>query len=71
MTIHLGKKRFLSRSLFAAAALFGFLTLTATPRAFAYDPYKCQRRIAKADYKLHEAIERHGWYSRQADHARH
>ncbi len=71
MTIHLGMKRFLSRPLFAAAALVVLLVFTATPRAFADDPYKCQRRIAKQEYKLHEAIERHGWYSRQANHERH
>jgi len=71
MSIHLGGKRFFTRSALAAAALIGLLTLTATPRAFAGDPYKCQRRIAKADYRLHEAIERYGWYSRQAEHARH
>ncbi len=28
-------------------------------------------RIAKADHKLHEAEEHHGWNSKQADHARH
>lgn len=73
MTIRLGEKRFLARSVLAAAALVGLLGFAATPRAFAHeDPYyKCQRRIAKADYKLHEAIERHGWYSRQAEHERH
>ncbi len=71
MTIHLGKKRFLSRSLFAAAALVSLLAFISTPRAFADDDYRCQRRIAKADHKLHEAIEHHGGYSRQADHARH
>jgi hypothetical protein len=73
MSIRLGEKKFLGRSVLAAAALLGLLGFAATPRAFAHeDPYyKCQRRIAKEDYKLHEAIERHGWYSRQAEHHRH
>ena len=71
MTIHLGMKRFLTRRLFPAAALVGLLAFVGTPRAFADDPYRCQRRIAKAEYKLHEATERHGWYSRQANHERH
>ena len=31
----------------------------------------CQRRVAKADHNLHEAIEHHGWRSPQADHWRH
>jgi hypothetical protein len=71
MTIHLGGKKFLTRSLLAAAAFAGFLSLTTAPSVFAYDYDGCQRRIAKADHKLHEAIEHHGVYSRQADHARH
>jgi hypothetical protein len=73
MTIPLGGKKFLRCSVLAAA-LVGLLGFAATPRAFAhdYDDYdRCQRRIYKADHKLHEAIERHGWYSRQAEHARH
>ncbi|PYT78749.1 MAG: hypothetical protein DMG40_18880 [Acidobacteria bacterium] len=74
MTTHTGEKKFLRRSLLAAAAMFGLLAFVATPRAVAhgYDDYnRCQRRVAKADHKLHEALEHHGWNSRQADHARH
>ena len=44
-------------------ALFG-----ATPSASADD---CQERIIKADHRLHEAIEHHGYESKQAEHARH
>ena len=44
-------------------ALFG-----ATPSATAED---CQERIIKADHRLHEAIEHHGYQSKQAEHARH
>ena len=53
-----------------AAALGGFLLLAGTPRAFA-DHDDCQRRIARADHRLHEATEHHGWNSRQAERARH
>lgn len=31
----------------------------------------CQKRINKADHNLHEAIERHGVRSEQAEHWRH
>ena len=31
----------------------------------------CQKRTAKADHKLHEAIEHHGWQSPEADRWRH
>ena len=67
-----GRKVF-GRVVLATAALGVMLAFGAAPRAFArhYDDDGCQRRIAKADHKLHEAIEHHGWYSRQADHARH
>ena len=71
MSIHLGGKKFFTRSALAAAALTGLLTLTATPPAVAHDDDGCQRRVIRADHKLHEAIEHHGAYSRQADHARH
>jgi len=54
-----------------SAALLGLLTLAGAPRASAHDYYDCQRRIRKADHRLHEAVEDHGWYSRQAEHARH
>jgi len=71
MRIHLGGKQFLTRSLLVATVFAGFLTLSAAPQASAYDYDGCQRRIAKADHRLHEAIEDHGFYSRQAEHARH
>jgi len=44
-------------------ALFG-----ATPSAKADD---CQERLIRADHKLHEAVEHHGYESRQAEHWRH
>ncbi len=71
MTLHTGERKFLGRTLLASAALLGMLAFAGAPRAAAENYDRCQRRIAKADHKLHEAIEHHGWYSRQADHARH
>src|SRR5215472_1705285 len=32
---------------------------------------ECQERIIHADHRVHEAVEHHGWDSRQAEHARH
>lgn len=51
-------------------ALAGFLLFTGAPQARA-DEHECQERLEKADHRLHEAIEHHGYRSRQADHARH
>jgi hypothetical protein len=52
----------------AAAALAGFLMFTAAPSLRADD---CQHRIARADHRLHEAVEHHGYASPQAERARH
>ena len=54
----------------AGAALAGFLLLTGAPRLRADGDY-CQKRISKADHRLHEAIEHHGRNSEQAERARH
>jgi hypothetical protein len=59
------------RAALATAALGGLLFVAGAPAANAADRDNCERRIAKADYKLHEAIEHHGYYSRQAEHWRH
>lgn len=59
------------RTVLTIAALGGFLLLAGTPRAFADDDGYCHNRVAKADHRLHEAVEHHGWNSKQADHARH
>ena len=56
------------RAALAAAALAGLLLFTGAPNVRADD---CQKRIAKADHKLHEAIEHHGPHSSQAEHWRH
>jgi hypothetical protein len=67
---HLLNNPFFGKVALAAAALAGFLVLTGTPPLRA-DRDDCQRRIAHADHKLHEAIEHHGYQSRQADRSRH
>jgi len=51
-----------------AALATGLAFFVCTPTAKADD---CQERIVKADHRLHEAIEHHGFQSKQADHARH
>jgi hypothetical protein len=53
-----------------SAALAAFVSLGAAPAVRANDA-DCQKRINRADHKLHEAIEHHGYKSSQADHARH
>jgi len=58
------------KAVLATAALGGFLLLGGAPRAVADDNY-CQRRLAKADHRVHEAVEHHGWNSSQAERARH
>src|SRR5258708_1760785 len=55
----------------AAAALGGFLLFAGAPSAKANHWEDCDRRVDRAEWKLHEAIEHHGYYSRQADHWRH
>lgn len=53
------------------AAFGGFLLFGAAGRADARDFEKCQRRIDKEEWKLQREINRHGFYSRQAEHKRH
>jgi hypothetical protein len=71
MKVQTGGKKFFGKAMLAGAALAGLLAFGAVPRASAEDYDACQRRVAKADHKLHEAAEHHGWNSRQADRARH
>ena len=71
MTFHTGEKIFLGRAMLAAVAFVGVLAFAGAPRASAESYDACQRRIARADHRLHEAVEHHGWNSRQADRARH
>jgi len=53
----------LGPALIAAAVLFAGATVVRAD--------DCQKRVAKADHKLHEAIEHHGPHSSQAEHWRH
>ena len=70
MTLHLGEKKFLGRTLLVSAVFLGMLAFAGAPRATAESYDACQHRIFKADHRLHEAVEHHGWQSRQADNAR-
>ena len=71
MKLQRGGNRFLGKAMLATALFAGMLALTGTPSALGDDDHGCQRRIAKADHKLHEAVEHHGWESKQAGRARH
>jgi hypothetical protein len=71
MKLQMGGKKFFGKAMLAAAAIAGLVVFAGAPSARADDDRNCQRRIVKADHKLHEAVEHHGWDSRQADRARH
>jgi hypothetical protein len=57
------------KTVLAAAVLAGFLMFTAVPLVRA-DERDCQRRVARADHRLDQAVARHGFRSRQAQRAR-
>lgn len=60
-----------TKSLLLSASLIGGLALfTVVPRVHAESEEQCQRRIAHADHELHEAVERHGRRSPEAEHRR-
>lgn len=63
--------KLLGKATLATAALGGLLLFAGAPSAKANDGSYGDRRIDRAEWKLHEAIEHHGYYSRQADHWRH
>ena len=54
---------------FGGALLLGLFTFAGAPRASAGED-DCQKRVVHADQKLHEAVEHHGWDSKQASHWR-
>jgi len=58
------------KSLLSLIFLTGVLLCTAVPRLQAETINRCQRRVVRADHELHEAIEKHGRNSRQANHER-
>jgi hypothetical protein len=64
----LSSRALLGQAALATAALGGFFLFAGAPSAKADN---CQHRIAHAEHELGEAIEDHGYYSRQADHWRH
>jgi hypothetical protein len=71
---HLFKSMFgtvFGKTALATAALSGLFFLAGAPSAKAADRDDCRRRIARTEYRLDEAIQRHGYYSRQANHWRH
>src|SRR6266849_6448963 len=57
------------RQLLTAITLTAVFLFLGVPRAAANDG--CHRRTEHAEHRLHEAIEHHGYNSRQADHWRH
>jgi hypothetical protein len=67
---HLGKSRF-GKVALAAVALGGFLFSAGAPSAEAHDRDECRRAVRYDHRRLHEAIEDHGYYSREANHWRH
>ena len=54
-----------TRRLLAGATFGAFLFAFGTP-ALRADDDDCQKRIARADHRLHEAVEHHGWDSPEA-----
>jgi len=58
------------KSLLSLVILTAVLLCAVVPRLQAEDLDECQRRVAHAEHDLHEAIERHGHHSKQANHER-
>jgi hypothetical protein len=61
---------YLGKAALTAAALTAFATFGAAPSRADHN-MDCQKRIAQADHRLHEAIEHHGYRSDEAAAARH
>jgi hypothetical protein len=64
-----GLRRFVGTAI--AAVLFSGLLLLGAPKAKADGFDDCNRRVAFTEYRLHQAVERFGYYSPQANHWRH
>ena len=64
-------KTIFGQAALAAAVLSGFLLFGGAPGAKANGWDDCNRRVAYASWRLHEAIVYFGYYSPQADYWRH
>lgn len=62
--------RTIAKLTISSVVALSLLLFATPPRAHAESRDRCQRRIRHAEHVLHEAIERHGRRSRQADHER-
>lgn len=60
----------LGKAALASLAL-GFLLMAGAPSAKANDWDDCNRRVSYTSMRYHEAVERYGPYSRQAQHWAH
>lgn len=66
-------KSLLGKTLIASLALCGFLLFAGAPGAKAndWDDHNRRATVRYDDHRLHEAIEHHGYYSREANYWRH
>jgi len=72
MQLHTQLKSVLKKTALAAVALGGLLCLGGVASAQAHDRDDYGRPAVRYDnYRVHEAIERHGYYSPQANYWRH
>jgi hypothetical protein len=71
MSLNLPQLKFILGRIAPGIVLGALVFLAAAPRAGADDWGDCRRRIAYAQWQLHEAIEDHGYDSRQVRHWRH
>ena len=65
-------KAIFGKAALATAALSGLFLFAGASQAQAADRRDdCDRRIARAEWRLRDAVHDHGYYSRQANHQRH
>ena len=57
-------------SMLSGVILTVVLLFSAVPRLHSEDIDRCQRRVVHAEHELHQAIEKHGRNSKQANHER-
>ena len=63
--------KMLLKTTLASALAGGFLLLGGATTARADGMDSCYRNVQKWEYRLDHDVNRHGFYSRQADHDRH